>query len=365
MSGPKISRYELREAEKRRVRMRAIKEDRLIGIQECIAEIREFCKNDGVSQELKDRVKVMIDRRVDMSDSIDEVQAFSTALRDCKNEIAGQIRKAAAAERGEQRSMNLDITFDFGEDISDDLLSPVGNNGSEERSDDTIEYKKLEIKTEFEIMRENTVLSDELRRQISDAIVSVGNITDGEYLKNFEAVTAQKIRKNYREFIEAFEAKRLEQLVAEKEQEYIASVIDEVMVEMGYELLGSRQARKKSGETVKNGLYAFDGDTSLLVTYSDDGKIAMEVGATDNTDREPTEQEKARLVYDMERFCGGFAEIEQRLSERGVVLKERMAMLPPTYEYAQIINTEGFDMIETQDRTRKKPALKTRYLGNR
>ena len=46
----------------------------------------------------------------------------------------------------------------------------------------------------------------------------------------------------------------------------------------------------------------------------------------------------------MQVFCGDFSEIEQRLLKKGVVLSERISLLPPDSEYAQIINTTDYEM---------------------
>ena len=70
----------------------------------------------------------------------------------------------------------------------------------------------------------------------------------------------------------------------------------------------------------------------------------MELGGLDTTDRLPDAHETARLVGSMERFCSDFPEIERRLAARGVVLAQRISMLPVSPEYAQIINTTDYEM---------------------
>lgn len=139
---------------------------------------------------------------------------------------------------------------------------------------------------------------------------------------------------------------RLEKRLAEQsEQAYIAQAIDEVMEDMGYRLLGTRSAVKKSGAKFRSELYSFSDGAAVNVTYSNDGKITMELGAPDTADRLPTPAEAERLRGDMEEFCGEYDEFERRLAEKGVI-PEHISLLPPDAEYAQIINTNEYELCE-------------------
>jgi hypothetical protein len=46
----------------------------------------------------------------------------------------------------------------------------------------------------------------------------------------------------------------------------------------------------------------------------------------------------------MEGFCVSFEKIEEKLRQRGVVLRERIRLLPPSEENAQIINTGDYSL---------------------
>lgn len=70
----------------------------------------------------------------------------------------------------------------------------------------------------------------------------------------------------------------------------------------------------------------------------------MELGGIDTSDRIPTAQETGQLCDSMEQFCDDFREVEKRLLAKGVVLAERLSLLPPSAEYAQIINTADYSM---------------------
>lgn len=138
---------------------------------------------------------------------------------------------------------------------------------------------------------------------------------------------------------------QMEQLLQQQEEEaYICQALDEVMQDMGYSLLGDRDVTKRSGKKFHHTLYAFEDGTAIDVTYSDDGQIAMELGGLDSQDRIPDHQETVYLCEAMEGFCTSFAQIEERLKHKGIVLRERIHMLPPSEENAQIINTSDYQL---------------------
>ena len=132
------------------------------------------------------------------------------------------------------------------------------------------------------------------------------------------------------------------QALRREEEAYIHQTLDEVMQEMGYPLLGQREVTKRSGKHLRHVLYAFEDGTGIDVTYSDDGQIAMELGGLDDCDRIPDDRELVFLCDAMDDFCTSFEQLEARLKRRGVVPRERIHMLPPSEENAQIINTRDY-----------------------
>ena len=49
----------------------------------------------------------------------------------------------------------------------------------------------------------------------------------------------------------------------------------------------------------------------------------------------------------MESFCGEFAEFERRLRKRGVIVGNRIALSPPSADYAAIINVNDYNVRES------------------
>ena len=237
-------------------------------------------------------------------------------------------------------------------------------------------------------------LSMDLIPQIEAKISRLCSITDKNYRKNFIAVSIKPLLKEYEQYKELkikhevlcsisdvsyqpikFSDSSLENLnqeiswleskIAEDEEKaYIQKSIDEVMSDMGYDVIGHRDVTKKSGKHFRNELYSYEDGTAVNVTFSDDGDIAMELCGLDDTDRLPETSEANQLCDCMESFCKDFTEIEKRLKVKGVVLKRRLHMLPPDVEHAQIINVSEYESESntTNFKDQRKHKVKSKTL---
>lgn len=253
----------------------------------------------------------------------------------------------------------------------------------EPEEDHSFEDRKKAIRNELiDLLKHD--LSKELENEIRNAISILESIAQTDRLSTFDSITVKRIFRNIKayqleckrkkvEFQEALlryqmlcdMADRVEEreitfddvdaldeaitemekiVVKQKEQAYIADCVDEVMLDMGYDLIGRRQVRKKSGKQFKNELYQFGEGTVVNITYSPEGQISMELGGIAREDRIPTAEETDVLTRDMESFCGEFAEFERRMKEKGVIVGNRIALMPPTADYAAIINVSDYEM---------------------
>lgn len=244
---------------------------------------------------------------------------------------------------------------------------------------------KDDITSTLSNLLSSSILSLELRARVQNAIEKANSINNDDFIKNFNAVTVKPLIEECQSYIKNIETygAEFEELEAEykilcadshitpkmfkisesgiadlkaeiskleaealenSEQEYIADTIDEVMEEMGYDLIGSREVTKKSGKRFRDELYTFSEGTAVNIRYDNQGKIAMELGGIDSTDRLPSSSEASRLEDEMVAFCDKFTEFEKRLAAKGIVCKNRVSHLPPKAEYAQIINTSDYDM---------------------
>lgn len=263
-------------------------------------------------------------------------------------------------------------------------------------SSDSLNEKKAIINSQINSVCNTGILSDELSAELEQIRARAASIDDEQFLKNYIAITVNPLLKRCAAYAETYQVyhEEYENLLMEytalcelyhyvaqdvpfsenaipflkkeikrinttaehqAEQEYIQNAIDEVMTEMGYSVIGSREVTKRNGNHFRNELYNYGEGTAVNVTYSSDGRIAMELGGLDSTDRTPSASESAALCKEMEDFCNDFKEIERRLFARGVVLASRISLLPPDAAYAQIINTSDYQMsVETERFTAEK-----------
>lgn len=298
--------------------------------------------------------------------SISDIHRLSDELKRLDEQCRESLRKEYTKE------MDAAFQTSFADEIT---LSKEQKSNDET---DSIIQNLLEMKS-------NTVLPEELIAEISEIINEFETITDPRYKRNYRSVKViPLIRKcrdyltfyqnNHNDFLEMQEEylalcslygyhaidipfslegysklhDEIERIKIKSkqsaEQAYIQQALDEVMTEMGYSVLGSREVTKRNGKHFRNELYNYGEGTAVNVTYSPDGKIAMELGGLDATDRMPTDAESAALCDEMEDFCDSFKEIEKRLLAKGVVLASRVQLLPPDIAYASIINTSDYDM---------------------
>ena len=267
-------------------------------------------------------------------------------------------------------------------------------------SQTTISESKSKIRSQLIEMKNNKNLPKELVGELDATLSKIDSIDNEVFLKNYSSVTVSPLLKRCRQYLNEYEAcheefetlyaeyialcdlyfyvaqeytccnasiellkaeiKRIKDTVdADDEQAYISDCLDEVMEEMGYKVIGSREVTKKNGKHFRNELYTYGEGTAVNVTYSSDGKIAMELGGVDATDRLPNDHETSVLCESMEHFCDDFKEIEKRLLAKGVVLADRISLLPPSAEYAQIINTTDYRMTEKAETLQTKKQRRT------
>lgn len=312
-----------------------------------------------------------------------EQAAQMRALRDSAQSISAEIDTfIKEREKEKQRSMD-EIARQVGEDLAasanfEYMEEELGRSATEKA-----EEAKKPAQARLAAIADDGECSDELRKEAAQAMRALERMESAAQVRLFATVTIGQIERRaaeyragqerlfavFREKAELYRAlcaeagtepkayaleeapdmeaeiHRLEQeLIRRQEQAYISRCVDEVMSEMGYDLLGSRDVVKRSGKKFRNELYDFGDGTAVSVTYSSDGQIAMELGGIDRTDRLPTAEESDVLTEEMERFCGEFAVFERKLREKGIIVGSRIAHMPPSAEYAAIININDYDV---------------------
>lgn len=420
MSGPKTSRYTLTPeqrrllAEQRRMEQRKAaasekihrNSKRLLQIgamfyseKQVSAELMSRVKDDGgFSQKINDLEILItsIDQVIARTDNNDvsALERTAESVGECVARADKIVRELSdIAVQNEMRLFELlDAAIDqgFSESFAD--VKPVAQTSASDT--------KKKMREQLLQMKKNSALPAEMAENIGNVLSRIDEIQDEAFLKNFSALTVSPLIKEcgrflaeYEECHEEFEklyseyaalcelycytaqeypcsAASIEFLkseiqriketaIEEDEQAYISECLDEVMEEMGYTVLGHREVTKKNGKHFQNKLYVYGEGTAVNVTCSSDGKVAMELGGLDVADRLPDDRETALLCDSMESFCDDFKEIEKKLIARGVILADRISLLPPSAEYAQIINTSDYVMKGETEQFKVKKQHKT------
>lgn len=413
MSGPKTSRYVLTEEQRRIleeqqriIRETKVEQEKHEKLQKkcavCLAEtesilesLKELCDESGMGVEvlcsLNDRFGKMSKNVIVKSstETLDLLKRSNRFLEQALQEVHGI--------RIEAEKVVTQITIDYKKELSKTIssgfelsFSRLGKNRKEKDNPFIIRINEALSKVS------DIELSAELENRLKLLQKRADEISSSDFLENFCSMQVYPFVRDcefYKEHIDEYEdllhqyvylaaetetpakhfvfseenIERLQEeisklnqiLLAQKEQEYISAAIDEAMLEMGYELIGEKNVVKRSGKKFKKGLYTLEEGTAVNVTFSDSGQISMELGVLDVQDRVPTESEATELEDDMRAFCVDYSELEQILVRRGV-RTNRISILPPSSEYAQVINTGDYDLrrpVEIHRKEKKKSTI--------
>lgn len=327
---------------------------------------------------------------------LEKLQVFNSKVKT----VEEAARKIVAQYESQSNEINAVLSKNIEDSITDGMLIRIDDEIVNPQS--RLESQKAKIKDVLHEIQSSNVSSD-LQKEGIIILERAQGITDDSFIDNYYAMTVlpyikrckayeEQIKEYGEEFDELVSKHRyyseylgmpvisftfsmdtlnsLRHEVAElesqsakiEEQQYISESLDQVMRDMGYNVVGSREVVKKNGRKFQNELYHFSEGSVVNVTYAANGQISMELGGVDTCDREPSEEESSVLCDEMVEFCDEFPEIERRLKEKGVILMNRISMLPPTEEYAQIINVSDFNMTDKVDvlETASKKQTETR-----
>lgn len=280
------------------------------------------------------------------------------------------------------------INWDLTERIKDDALQegiktsfllPFRKINSSENS------KKLIEKINDSLSSVSTMLlSDELLDKFIALKEKASEIKDASYLSNFYQLVVRpfveectQYDKFYKENISVYEeyrtsyivlcdeldlvpqelalsqeaidfyktkVKELQEIITkQKARETLMSIVNETMLEMGYDMIGSRDVVKKTGKKYHDELFSYGDGTAISVIHSSDGQMTMEIGGVDYGDRNPTDNEAKEMSKQMVSFCKDFGAISEALAQKGVDMK-MVSMLPPDEQYAMIINLDDYSI---------------------
>ena len=416
MSGPKTSRYTLTEAQRRwlaeqqqiRQATRIAQQKKgdlckridieVASLKQELQKMKEFIAISGKgSEEIITIERMFIGLQRDLhavnvtsnTETLESLDRDNIKLEDIKKTILSLRMKAENTAKAIEKEYRDELT-----DIITKGISVCFSKLVQKKSQESNPFIS-KIKTAFEQM-EQMELSKELTEQLDQLKRQANEIDSMDYLENFCSMMVYPLLhscefyiKHNEEFedlmrvylylssevgekpktfslsIEGIEnlkseIRRLKEAsLFQQEQSYISETIDQIMVDIGYELAGDRDVIRKNGRHFHNELYVLENGVGVNVTFSDTGQIAMELGALDDKDRYPSEEEARNLVEDMRGFCEKYRELEARLQSHGIV-STHISLLPPTQEYAQVINTKEYNLKKPIDYYRAQEKRKSR-----
>lgn len=384
MSGPKTNRYTLTPAQRQAMADRMTIRSCRASLQEELATLNECGRYlDDHAKRIDAQVLPEVQQEIAAVQMLlkEEIPAAGEALHAFSEKTQRQLRRtvkltAVLAEKREEleaqvdQSIKQDIAAGFSATLDDALAARTPT------AEDYAQRLRAVI---------GGAVTAQTEKEAHQALEQLGTVASAAFLQNFAAITVIPLENRCRmeqtqyaaekadyalllhryaavcQQLEApaephpwhpdamAELERLtadleQQVLAREEQAYIRQALDEVMADMGYSLLGERDVQKRSGARFHHVLYDYGDGTAVDVTYDANGQIAMELGGLDRADRLPDARESAVLCRSMEVFCTSFEEVEARLQKKGVMLRARIAMLPPTEEHAQIINVEDYQL---------------------
>lgn len=158
------------------------------------------------------------------------------------------------------------------------------------------------------------------------------------------------------------EIDRLKKVLAEKEEyNYIVDSINEIMIELGYNVISS-DIMKKVNRTIVDNIYEFDDKSVLNVFTSDNGTIMFEVTGISNEKKEPTSLDKLKIKESMDNFCNKYSLIKEKLAERGILFgKENLKPAEEKYARIRVVSEEKYKVSNKMNVKSKN--YKNKYLN--
>lgn len=164
-----------------------------------------------------------------------------------------------------------------------------------------------------------------------------------------------------KELLEKRIGQKREALSKEREASYISESINEVMAELGYDIVASDYMSTPKRNIIHN-LYDF-GDRNILNVYaSDNGSVMFEVTGIKEKE-ELTSMDKLRIKEGMDRFCPQYQKIKEALALKGITICSEN-LLPADVRYARTVDVEEKRKSGDKRASRRRNNNKVKYEQN-
>ncbi|MGI6500033.1 MAG: hypothetical protein ACOX1S_03975 [Anaerostipes sp.] len=147
--------------------------------------------------------------------------------------------------------------------------------------------------------------------------------------------------------------KRLQyQYQKQDEMNYIADQINEVMIDLGFDIV-STEVLQKDDSQMDYSLYQADKDSGIAIYTNDSGLVMMRM--TVLGDGGPIMEEDKELSYQRQiDFCSAHPEIVQAIREKGIILKQNSYCSPSKdYTYKVDVKKKKADSVQKNGTTKK------------
>lgn len=143
-------------------------------------------------------------------------------------------------------------------------------------------------------------------------------------------------------------------LTKKEESKYISRSINEVMEELGYEIVATDFLSTPKRDVIHN-IYEFEQGNVINVFTSDNGSLMFEVTGVKETN-DLTELEKLKIKESMDSFCAKYELIKSRLQAKGIRLASEN-LRPADVRYAKSIDLSKKKQVKAKPKTglAKKP----------
>ena len=132
--------------------------------------------------------------------------------------------------------------------------------------------------------------------------------------------------------------------------EYVADCINKVMLELGYDVVGSEVL---ASQKMTKQLYDYSSDSAITIASSESGAMMLEVVGKKNCDG--SNGSTKAVKEDMERFCPDFQKVKHGLQQYGITLTDKK-ICPPDEKYVRFVDVEKQNSTDRRitSRNRKK-----------
>lgn len=333
MSGPKCGDYTLIDRERRRIQ------------EENRRKIELSLKYEKISKiinQLKNTMEVT-ERYIEKNRNLINDQYTLKSIEELKVTFRNKLKRNNVVPSGINEIMLEDKKAEMELMELQELLNNI-NRDSSIIMQKKEEEKRLELNIQDVKSREiNIGFSDIVQEKYDEYVVysKQCNLEETKQLREF---------KNTEEIQE--EINRLEEKHnKEAEEKYIEQSINEIMEELGYEIITSdtlNELNENEDEYIKRkAIYSFEDETGIEVFSSESGTLMMEVVNLSENNKEITEKDEELAFEKMQSFCKKYPIIIEKLREKGIELKN-MECMPPDKSFTKKVVVENNHKNEMQ-----------------